>query len=106
MVLESEHTLCTKPYLRMQSARSRQRETSVFSPQHIPFSPPYPPTVSEVTEHLHVIRIGSNNYYSYYPSATSPKSEQDLTVSGSEQTQKKKLIPAPEVVYLADIAIE
>lgn len=81
----------------MKSVRSRKRETSVFLPQYIPFSLPYPPKTSEVTENLNIIQIGSNYYYVYYPSATSPKSDQDLIVSGSEQTQKKKLIPAPKI---------
>lgn len=94
-----EHIMHKAP-LKMQPVRSRQRETPACSPQHSPFSLPHPPKVSEVATNLHVIQTGSNNYYSYYPSAMSPKSEQDLTVSGSEQTQKKELIPAPEVLYL------
>lgn len=93
----------------MKLVRSRKRETSIFSPQYTPFfcfSLPYPPKTSEVAENLNIIQIGSNYYYSYYPSATSPKSDQDLIVSGSEQTQKKKLIPAPKDLYLVDIIIE
>lgn len=92
----------------MKLVRSRKKET-IFSPCYTPFSCfslPYPPKTSEVTENLNIIQIGSNYYYSYYPSAMSPKSDQDLIVSGSEQTQKKKLISAPKDLYLVDIIIE
>lgn len=86
-----------------------EKETSIFSSRYTPFfcsSLPPSPQTYEVTENLNIIQIGSNNYDSYYPSATSPKSDQDLIVSGSEQTQKKKLIPAPKVLYVIDIIIE
>lgn len=93
----------------MKLVRSRKKETSIFSPQcthFFCFSLPFPPKPYEVTENLNIIQIGSNYYDLYYPSATSPKSDQDLIVSGSEQTQKKKLIPAPKVFYVVDIIIE
>lgn len=95
----------------MKLVRSRKKETSIFSSQYTPFFcsslPPHSPTKTyEVIENLNIIQIGSNYYDSYYPSATSPKSDQDLTVSGSEQTQKKKLIPAPKVFYIVDIIIK
>lgn len=94
----------------MKLVRSRKKETSIFSPQYTPFfcfSLPFPPPKAyEVIENLNIIQIGSDYYDSYYPSATSPKSDQDLIVSGSEQTQKKKLIPAPKLLYVVDIKIE
>lgn len=93
----------------MKLVRSRKKETSIFSARYTPFfcfSLPFPPKTYEVTENLNIIQIGSNYYDSYYPSATSPKSDQDLIVSGSEQTQKKKLIPAPKVLYVVDIITE
>lgn len=65
-----------------------------------------PPKTFEVTGNLSSIQTGSNYYDSYYPSATSPKSDQDLIVSGSEQTQKKKLIPAPKGLDLVDNTTE
>lgn len=93
--------------------QTSEKETSIFSSRCTPFfcsslPPPSPPTPKtyEVTENLSIIQIGSNYYDSYYPSATSPKSDQDLIVSGSEQTQKKKLIPAPKVLYVVDIITE
>lgn len=94
----------------MKLVRSRKKETSIFSPQYTPFfllfSSFSPPKAYEVIENLNIIQIGSDYYDSYYPSATSPKSDQDLIVSGSEQTQKKKLIPAPKLLYVVDIKIE
>lgn len=93
----------------MTLVRSRKKETSIFSPQcthFFCFSLPSPAKIYEVTENLNIIQTGSNYYDSYYPSATSPKSDQDLIVSGSEQTQKKKLIFAPKVLYVVDIIIE
>lgn len=96
--------------LMMKLVRSRKKETSIFSPQCTHFFffslPSLPTKPYEVTENLNIIQIGSNYYDSYYPSATSPKSDQDLIVSGSEQTQKKKLIPAPKVLCVVDIIIE
>lgn len=76
----------------MKLVRSRKKETSIFSPRYPHFFllfSSFPPKTYEVTENLNIIQIGSNYYDSYYPSATSPKSDQDLIVSGSEQTEKK-----------------